>query len=183
MRGGGGENVKGGATAEVGAVETALANASAPELKQQFEERRTRLIARGGELDAQLAAARAEIQPKLDAVAPVREAVLAAEAARVEALKAAADAARELEPVSVFISRKTQKLYVRRAFQQILESPVAIADAERPIGTHVFTAMARGKGDDLRWSVVSLDGHGAKAALDRITIPQEALDQIAGMGS
>ena len=121
--------------------------------------------------------------------------------------------ARELEPVSVFISRKTQRLYVRRAFQPILESPVTILDADRPIGTHVFTAMERTNGDtDMRWSVVSLDGgrphggmveshgrrpggrgrdvepmstdpSGAKAALDRIVIPQDALDRIAGMAS
>jgi len=176
------ENLKQRASVELAAVETALANATAPEAKQQFEERKTKLIARTAELDAQINAAKAELQPKLDAAAPVREAVVAAEAARVAAAQAAAEAARELEPVSVFISRKTQKLYVRRAFQQIFDSPVTIADAEQPIGTHVFTALARGNGDDLRWSVVSLDGHGAKAALDRITIPQEALDRIAGMG-
>ncbi len=112
----------------------------------------------------------------------------------------------ELEPVSVFISRKTQKLYVRRGFEPILESPVTIRDADRAIGTHVFTAMAR-TGTGLRWSVVTLDdGHpraiveaharpqrdasrdvepamadtsAAKSALDRIVIPQEVLDRIA----
>jgi hypothetical protein len=91
----------------------------------------------------------------------------------------------------VFISRKTRRLYVRQAFQPILESPVTIQDADRPIGTHVFTAMERiGGGVDVRWSVVSLDsGHpdgemaGAKAALERVAIPQDALDRIAGMAS
>jgi len=115
--------------------------------------------------------------------------------------------------VSVFISRKTQRLYVRQAFQPILEGPVTIRDADRPIGTHVFTAVERtGSNADMRWSVVSLNGghadagadepHGstrerrgqavepmatdpgvAKAALDRITIPQDALDRIAGIAS
>ncbi len=161
-------------------------------------------------MQAQWAAAKAELQPKLDAVAPAREAAAAAETARVAAAEAARQVARELEPVSVFISRKTQRLYVRRAFEPILESPVTIADADRPIGTHVFTAMERSNGDtNMRWSVVSLDGgrphggmvepHGraraepgrdvepmptdpgsAKAALDRIVIPQDALDRIAG---
>jgi hypothetical protein len=56
----------------------------------------------------------------------------------------------ELEPVSVFISRTTQRLYVRRAFQPILESPVTILDADRPIGTHVFTAVEQIKGDTMR---------------------------------
>jgi hypothetical protein len=100
----------------------------------------------------------------------------------------------------VFISRKTQRLYVRQAFQPILESPVTIRDADRPIGTHVFTAIERAGSDDMRWSVVSLKGGqgtlespglggpntelsstdtgGAKAALDRITIPPEARDRM-----
>ena len=59
----------------------------------------------------------------------------------------------------MFISRKTQRLYVRRAFQPILESAVTILDADRPIGTHVSTAMERTNRDTaMRWIVVSLDG-------------------------
>src|SRR5262252_9850150 len=158
-------------------------------------------------------AARKADQARLAAVAAVREAAVAAENARVAAAEAARKAARDLEPMSVFISRKTQRLYVRQGFQPILESPVTIQDADRPIGTHVFTAMERAGGNvDMRWSVVSLDGGhaddgvvepngparghrsqegeptatdpgGAKAALDRIAIPQEALDRIAGIAS
>ena len=88
-------------------------------------------------------AAKAELQPKLDAVTSAREAAVAAETARAAAAEAARQVARQLEPVSVLISRKTQRLYVRQAFEPILESPVTIADPDRPIGTHVFTAMER----------------------------------------
>jgi hypothetical protein len=115
--------------------------------------------------------------------------------------EAARQVARELEPVSVFISRKNQRLYVRQAFQPVLEIPVTIQDPDRPIGTYVYTAMERiGRDTDMRWSVVSLDrGHpeggsvepqpmssdpgGAKAALDRIAIPPDTFDRIAGMVS
>jgi hypothetical protein len=146
-----------------------------------------------------------------DAVASAREAAVMAENTRVVAAEAARKAALDLEPVSVFISRKTQRLYVRQAFQPILESPVTIRDADRPIGTHVFTAIER-TSSDMRWSVVSLSGGhtdagvvkphaptrgpgvrdgepmttdpvGAKAALDRIAIPQDALDRIKGIAS
>src|SRR6202043_1022991 len=93
-------------------------------------------------------------------------------------------------PVSIYISRATQKLYVRRAthkkwsdggelydFSQ--EFPVAIKDPKKPIGTHIFTAVAR-DGGGLRWTEVSIDnGDNAKDALDRITFPQEVLDKIA----
>jgi hypothetical protein len=112
----------------------------------------------------------------------------------------------------VLISGKTQRLHVRQGFEPIFESPVTIADPDRPIGTHVFTAIEQSSGDaKLRWSVVSLRGgrppggkiepHAtarrvggrdvepsptdpdtAKAALDRIVIPQDVLDRIAGIG-
>ena len=47
----------------------------------------------------------------------------------------------------------------------------------------MFTAVARngaGLGAGLRWTAVTIDnGDDAKAALDRITIPQEVLDRVA----
>ena len=202
------ENLKLRAEAELAAAETALGSAISAEAKAQAEDAKAKAIARIAELQAQWAAAKAEVQPKLDAVGPAREAAVAAERTRVAAAEAAREVVLELEPVSVFISRKTQRLYVRRAFQPILENPVTILDADRPIGTHVFTAVQLVKGDTMRWSVVSLDaghppgvleldgrvrgghvepmltdpGH-AKAALDRIVIPEDALDLIAGMAS
>ena len=64
-------------------------------------------------------------------------------------------------------------------FDTTIEVPVTIRNPDKPIGTHVFTAMAR---DDtgLRWTAVTIDsGDDAKDALDRITIPQDVLDRIA----
>jgi hypothetical protein len=111
----------------------------------------------------------------------------------------------------MFISRKSQRLYVRQGLQPIWESPVTILDADRPVGTHVFTAIEQTGGDaGMRWSAVTLDdGHpragvvelqgqpreriaqaieptstdpdSAKTALDRIVIPQDTLDRIGGM--
>jgi len=190
---------------ELVAAERAIASAASPEAKQQAEDAKAKVTARIGALEAQLAVGKAELQPKLDAMAVAREAATAAERVRVVAAEAARQAARDLEPVSVFISRKTQRLYVRQALQPILEAPVTIQDADRPIGTHIFTAMER-MSTDIRWSVVSLvggrpegrrddssgsvrkdrdrgvkttDSEGAKAALDRITIPQDTLGFIA----
>jgi len=207
------ENLKARAETQLAAAETARAAASSPEAKERVEDAKAKAVARIAELQAQLAAAKAELQPKLDAVAPARESAVAAETARVVAVEAAREAARELEPISVFISRKNQRLYVRRAFQPILESDVTIVDPDRPIGTHVFTAMERTEGGaDVRWSAISLGGGrpqaraaeprgrtrgsrghdiepppvepgGASAALDRITIPQDVLDRLASMAS
>jgi hypothetical protein len=64
-------------------------------------------------------------------------------------------------------------------FNASIEASVTIRDPNRPIGTHVFTAMAR-NGTGLRWTAVTIDdGDNAKDALDRITIPQDVLDRIA----
>jgi hypothetical protein len=185
------ENLKFRAGEQLAAAETALGAAMSPEARERAERDKAQAVARIAELEAQLAAAKAELQPKLDATTAAREAAAAAEAARIAATAAARQAAREGEPVSVLISRKTQRLYVRQAFEPILESPVAIVDADRPIGTHVFTAMDRTGGDTgLRWSVVSLesgrsqagaDSVSAKTALDRIVIPQDVLDRIAAI--
>jgi hypothetical protein len=201
------ENLKLRAEAQLAAAETALGSAIPAAAKEQAERDKTQAVARIAALQVQLAGAKAELQPKLDAVTRTREAAVIAETARV----AAAGAARESEPISVLISRKTQRLYVRQGFEPILDTPVTILDADRPIGTHVFTAMERASGDaNMRWSVISLDGgrprdavvepqgrtrggHGrdvepmvtdpgsAKTALDRIVIPADALDRIAGM--
>jgi hypothetical protein len=161
-------------------------------------------------LQTKLDTAKAEWQPKLDAVTAAREAAASAETARAAAAEAARQVMRELEPVSVLISRKTQRLYVRQGFEPVLDVPVTIVDPDRPIGTHIFTAMERAGGETrLRWSVVSLENArspgvpeskgparsadsrdaepmpaepaSARSALDRIVIPQDASDRIAGI--
>jgi L,D-transpeptidase catalytic domain len=199
------ENLKLRAEAQLADAETALGSATSTDAKDAAEDTKTKATARVAELDAQWAAAKAELQPKLDALAATREAAAVAESARAAAAEAAHQAARELEPVSILISRKTQRLYVRQGFEPIFDAPVTIQDADRPIGTHVFTAMERINGDaDIRWSVVTLDREpvggvpieprarsdgrnaapvepvSAKAALDRIFVPQEILDRIPG---
>ena len=128
---------------------------------------------------------------KLDAAAAAKGAAKAAETQKATAAKAALDAKLALEPVSIYISRATQKLYVRRnthkpapdgggeVFDATIEAPVTIRNPEKRIGTHVFTAMARNDAG-LRWTAVTIDdGDDAKDALDRITIPQDVLDRIA----
>ncbi len=175
------ENLKLRAEAQLAAAETALGSAGSAEARQQAEDARAKAAVGISELQWQWAVAKAELQPKLDTLAAAREAALAAEKAQAAANEAARLVARELEPVSVLISRKTQRLYVRQAFEPVLESPVTILEPDRPIGTHVFTAMERTDSDNnMRWSVVSLNDN-ARAALDRIVIPQDVLDRIAGI--
>jgi hypothetical protein len=110
--------------------------------------------------------------------------------------------------VAVFISRKEKKLFVRQGFEPIFDVPVEIEHPEQPLGTHVFTALGlTDNGTHMRWNVMSIGAEpqrpmlsakiGPKAhpvaarppeermspqtaaqALDRIQIPQEAIDRI-----
>jgi hypothetical protein len=205
------ENLKRRAEAQLAAAETKLDALVSAEAKEQAEDDKAKAAVKVAELQLQSNAANADLQLRLDAVTAAREAAAAAETARAAAAEAARQAERELQPVSVVISRKTQRLYIRQAFKPILETPVTIADPDRPIGTHVLTAIERSTDDaNLRWSAVSLGGgrppsvtvephDGAransgrdaepvptdpgtvKAALDRISIPQDALDRIGNI--
>ncbi len=59
--------------------------------------------------------------------------------------------------ISVFVSRKDSKLYVRQNFAPLFEAPVTIAASDRPLGTHVFTAQVdKNDANILHWSVVTL---------------------------
>jgi lipoprotein-anchoring transpeptidase ErfK/SrfK len=97
-------------------------------------------------------------------------------------------AARPLKagPVSVFVSRREGKLFVRKGFEPVFDVPVTIENADQPLGTHVFTAIAQNADNaSMRWTVVSTAPSGPRAAdaLDRITIPQSAIDQISELMS
>ena len=134
------------------------------------------------------------------------EAVKSTEQARTAALAEARQAERLTEPVSVFVSRKTGRVYIRQARHPVLDMAVTIADPARPIGTMVFTVIDTANGGaTARWNVVGVqapagsgrvvqetDKKGRKvqvtvgppaqeigrAALDRIEFPPEALARI-----
>ncbi len=185
------EGLKTRAEAEVAAADKALAGATTDEAKAKAEDLKQKATAKAADLGTQFDTAKADAQPKLEAAAAAKDAAKVAEKTKAETVKAANDAKLALEPVSIFISRATKKLYVRRnthkpapdgggeVFDTSIEVPVAIRDPDKRIGTHVFTAMARND-TGLRWSVVTIDNaDDAKSALDRITIPQEVLDRLA----
>ena len=66
-------------------------------------------------------------------------------------------APQKVVPISVFVSRKLIKLFVRQGFTPLFDVPVKIQNPEQPLGTHVFTAMDfQNDGASLRWTVVSL---------------------------
>jgi L,D-transpeptidase-like protein len=188
------ESLKARADAEVAFADKRLATAKTDEAKARAEEQKQKATAKAAELATQLDAAKTDGKSKLDAAAAAKDATKAAETKKADTAKAANEAKLALEPVSVYISRATQKLYVRRnthkrwpdggeVFDASIEVPVTIRDPDKRIGTHVFTAMAR-KDAGLRWTAVTIDdADNAKNALDRITIPEEVLNRIAPTAS
>lgn len=184
------EQLKVRADAELALADRRLAAAKTDDGRAKAEDVKQKAAARAAELAGQLASARADATSKPAAAAAAKDAARAAEARKVAAAKAANDAKLALEPVSIYISRATQKVYVRRNTHRpapdgggevfdSFEAPVTIRDPFRPIGTHVFTAVARNDAG-LRWSAVTIDdADDAKGALDRIALPQEVLDRIA----
>jgi len=97
---------------------------------------------------------------------------------------------------------------VRQGFTPLFDVPVEIHNLEEPLGTHVFTVMeSENEGSAVRWSVVSIPeqstsadsakerkspkqqiietvpsvslSHDANAALDRVAVPPDAVEQIS----
>jgi lipoprotein-anchoring transpeptidase ErfK/SrfK len=111
-------------------------------------------------------------------------------------------------PIAVFISRKEGKVFVRKGFEPVFDAPVTFEQPDRPLGTHVYTALAvTDDNTTLRWNVMSMPGGGvapakkavkgkkaeppaptvpasnAAEALDRVSIPQDTLDRISQLMS
>jgi len=101
------------------AAETALGSAISAEAKEQAERVKAQAVAGIAELQVQLASAKAELQPKLDAVTPAREAAAVAETARVAAAEAARQVAREIAsnaPLAVQAAKRMMRMGLNETF-------------------------------------------------------------------
>ncbi len=149
------EKLKARADAELAYTGKVLVSAKTDEAKARAEDLQQKAAAKATELGTQLDTARADAKSKLDAAASAKEAAKAAQTRKADTARAASEAKLALEPVSIYVSRTTQKLYVRRptqkpapdgggvVFDATIEVPVNIRNPDTPIGTHVFTAVAR----------------------------------------
>jgi hypothetical protein len=125
---------------------------------------------------------------------------------RVPSSAPAGGAPKKMVPISVFVSRKLSKLFVRQGFSPLFDVAVKIENPEEPLGTHVFTAMEfQSEGAAIRWTVVSIPDEfsrfegatkereapakqtalpvpspdKANAVLNRIEIPQDTVERIS----
>jgi hypothetical protein len=79
-------------------------------------------------------------------------------------------ASQKVVPISVFVSRKLSKLFVRRGFKPLFDAPVNIQNPEEPLGTHVLTATEfENEGATVRWTVVSVPEESPRTSRDSAT--------------
>jgi hypothetical protein len=152
------------ADAEFAFADRALAAARTDQARARAEDLRQKTAAKAAEAGRQLDTATADATSKLDAAATAKDAAKAAETRKAAAAKAASEAKLALEPVSVYISRATQKLYVRRATRKPVRDGGEVFDASIEVAVTIRDPE---------------NGDNARGALDRITIPQDVLDRIA----
>src|SRR5712671_5259111 len=66
-------------------------------------------------------------------------------------------------PITVFVSKKEGKVFVRKGFQPVFNAPVTVARPELPLGTHLYTASeALPDGVSFRWLELSLSDESAR---------------------
>jgi hypothetical protein len=125
------------------------------------------------------------------AVQAARDAQLKRDTAAAQ-LQATASA---LEPVSVFVSGKDGRVYLRQGFAPLMDAPVTIRDTGERLGTHVFKAMSTSEdGSGVEWLAVTVPDTGAEGrteamrdhehkkareALERIEIPANIRAEIS----
>jgi lipoprotein-anchoring transpeptidase ErfK/SrfK len=131
----------------------------------------------------------------------------AATEAQTAAKQAEKEAIQRLAPISVLISKRDHKIYVRQGLAPLFDAPATIRDPERPLGTHVFIATGVEKdGTALHWSVLNVPDAGGSdpqesrrrrrwgqpeepvshlspsspaEALERVEVAQDVRDRIA----
>jgi len=110
------------------------------------------LAAAAARFDAAKTASLVKPEEAKEAVRRLNEATAAASAA----LAAEKEAVRRMAPVSVLISKKDRRIYVRQGLAPVFDAPASVRDPERPLGTHLFIATgANEDGASLKWSVLS----------------------------
>ena len=122
-------------------------------------------------------------------------------------MRAAEQPVKRSGQVAVFVSRKEMKIFVRQGFVPLFDMPVVIDEPDRPLGTHVLTAMEV-TDNGMRWNLMTIPtdpsapvdqrdysrkrskepsrpamqlmpSSTATEALNRIAMPKEAVDRIS----
>jgi len=88
-------------------------------------------------------------------------------------------------PISVFVSRKLSRLFVRQGFTPLFDVPVKIQNPEEPLGTHVFTVMEpQDEGSAIRWNLVTIPEQTTSAdSVKERKVPKQQIIKIAPLAT
>jgi lipoprotein-anchoring transpeptidase ErfK/SrfK len=104
-------------------------------------------------LEAAKTASAAKAADLADAVRRLNDATAASDAAA----NAEKEALRRMSPLSMLVSKKDQRIYVRQGLAPVFDAPASVRVPETPLGSHLYIATAvEGDGTSLKWSVVSI---------------------------
>jgi lipoprotein-anchoring transpeptidase ErfK/SrfK len=193
----------------VESVAKRLASAKTDRARKSAEDETPKAAAAAEKANQAYGAVKAQDDAAAAELARATDAFNVADVVKKKAVDAAKEARRKTLPVSVFVSLKTQRVYVRQGHEAVIDMPVSISAPDQPVGTHTFTAVDyKGTGDDIRWNVVTIgprkaddfddewgeinnrrratgdvppptDVEAAKAALDRVTLPPEIVSKVS----
>jgi lipoprotein-anchoring transpeptidase ErfK/SrfK len=139
-------------------------------------------------VDAALADAAAMLETAKTASA-AKAAELADSLRRWQEAKATSDAAADAEkdalartaPVSVLVSKRDQRIYVRQGLAPVFDAPATVRDPETPLGSHLYIATAvEDGGTSLKWSVVSMPPRVAEERGERRRKTASVEEQVGG---
>ncbi len=152
------------------APDASAAAAAAAKLETAKTAARSELIGARAALEEAQAREAVKTPAAFAAVQVWKEAVAARDAA-AETLK---EADRRSEPVSVLISRKEGRVFIRQDWKEVYEAPVTIRDPDRPLGTHVYIAVgAEPDGSAMHWSAISIPPSASSKSADRRSKPSK----------
>jgi L,D-transpeptidase catalytic domain len=195
------ETARAQAEARFAAKTRALEGASSPSARKAIEAAKATAEANLIEANKRFDEANAGDAPKtpeareaLDA----ERAAIKARAALANAQATAKEAVRRNSPISILVSRKDKRVYIRQGLAPVLDAPATIRDPDVPLGTHVYIASSlQSDGQLLGWSVVSMPSSAATSeaqgsrrekestpssaarALERIELPKEVSARIS----
>jgi len=193
--------------AELDAQASTTASGDAPDAKSAEEAATARTAAQSEFIRARAALEEARRRESIEtpaAFTAVQEWKVAVATSKAAA-KTLKEAKRRTEPVSVFISKKEGRVFIRQDWKEVYEAPVTIRDPDRPLGTHVYIAVAaEPDGSAMRWSAIDVPESGksrsrrpsrkksedppeekplpaetAAGALDRIKLPPGVRERIS----
>ena len=150
------ESAKKAADDRVSRAARRVAEAKTEKARKSAEQESAKAIADAAKANEKFLAAKAPDDAAAAVLAQASQDSATAEAAKTAAVNVAQEAKRKTLPVSIFVSLKTQRVYIRQGNEPVLDVPVTISEPEKPIGTFVYTAVDyTDDGNDVRWTAVS----------------------------